>query len=98
MRPIATRSWSTPSAGGACAAASASGYHGQNLTGIGYRPHVEQIETERTRVRGVERIEFGRSAPPDRVHHADALAIAESLPDATFDAIYIDPPFGTGIM
>jgi DNA modification methylase len=64
---------------------------------------VEQIES---RVRAgrarIDRVDFGRiddlGALPDRVYHADALAIAEAQPDATLDAIYIDPPFGTGIM
>ena len=56
---------------------------------------MEQIEREPR----PERYEFGRNeALPDRVFHADALAIAETLPDATLDAIYIDPPFGTGVM
>src|SRR5262245_36119057 len=91
-RPSATRSWSTPSAAGVCAAASASGYHGQNLTGIRYRRHVEQIESEVT----IQRVDFGRAGAPDRIHQADALAVAEALPDASLDAIYIDPPFGTG--
>jgi DNA modification methylase len=54
---------------------------------------VEQIEIEPP---AIERVEFGRADAPDRVHHADALAIAAGLPDATLDAIYIDPPFGTG--
>lgn len=53
---------------------------------------MEQIEIEQA----IERIEFGRADVPDRIHHADALAIAAGLPDAILDAIYIDPPFGTG--
>jgi DNA modification methylase len=47
----------------------------------------------------VELIEFGRTGvPPDRLIHGDAFAVARDLPDATLDAIYIDPPFGTGIV
>jgi DNA modification methylase len=57
---------------------------------------VEQIDSEPH----VERVEFGRAGgpPPDRIHHADALAVAGALPDASLDAIYIDPPFGTGVV
>ena len=54
---------------------------------------MEQIESAAA---AIERFEFGRVAAPDRVAHADALAIAETLPDGSLDAIYIDPPFGTG--
>ncbi|HEY1557013.1 MAG TPA: site-specific DNA-methyltransferase [Kofleriaceae bacterium] len=43
-----------------------------------------------------KRYEFGRSGEPDRLVHADALAVAGELPDGALDAIYIDPPFGTG--
>jgi DNA modification methylase len=59
---------------------------------------VEQIErTRRTREPRVRRVEFGGSTKvADRVVHADALAVAAALPDASLDAIYIDPPFGTG--
>lgn len=72
-----------------------SGYHGQNLTGIRYRRRVEMIErSETSRVR---RVEFGRNARvADRVIHGDAAALAARVPDGTLDAIYIDPPFGTG--
>ena len=55
---------------------------------------MEQIETPRPRV---QRVEFGRPDPiADRLVHADALAVATAMPDASLDAIYIDPPFGTG--
>lgn len=58
---------------------------------------MEQIESVPGDNR-IERVEFGGSATaPDRIVHADALAIAGTLPDATLDAIYIDPPFGTGV-
>ncbi len=56
---------------------------------------MEQIE--QTRAPRVRRVEFGRSdAPPDRLVHGDALALATTLRDGALDAIYIDPPFGTG--
>ncbi|HEY5923238.1 MAG TPA: site-specific DNA-methyltransferase, partial [Kofleriaceae bacterium] len=54
---------------------------------------MEQIESAPA---PIERIEFGATGPADRLYHADALAIAGTLPDASLDAIYIDPPFGTG--
>ena len=41
------------------------------------------------------RLELGGSGPPDRLICADALAFAAVL-DGELDAIYIDPPFGTG--
>ncbi|HEY5949542.1 MAG TPA: site-specific DNA-methyltransferase [Kofleriaceae bacterium] len=53
---------------------------------------MEQIESEPR----IERIEFGRGGTADRVHHADSLAVAGTLADGSLDAIYIDPPFGTG--
>jgi DNA modification methylase len=44
-------------------------------------------------------VSFGRPDPvPDRLVCADALAIAAAEPDGALDAIYIDPPFGTGIV
>jgi DNA modification methylase len=47
----------------------------------------------------VRRVDFGRSDPvPDLLVHGDASELAASLPDASLDAIYIDPPFGTGIV
>jgi len=54
---------------------------------------VEQIESRQR----IERVEFGGDlALADRLVHGDSLAVAESLPHASLDAIYIDPPFGTG--
>ena len=45
------------------------------------------------------RIEFGRADPnADQLVHADALDVVAARPDACLDAIYIDPPFGTGKM
>ncbi|MBL8948939.1 MAG: hypothetical protein JNK45_37555, partial [Myxococcales bacterium] len=40
-------------------------------------------------------------ASPDQpgaieVHAGDNLPILETLPDASFDLIYVDPPFNTG--
>ncbi len=43
-----------------------------------------------------ERIDFGGSGPADRLILGDALAVAMHQRDASLDAIYIDPPFGTG--
>jgi DNA modification methylase len=54
---------------------------------------VEQLE------RSLRRYEFGSAAAaPDRVLLGDALAVAAREPDASLDAIYIDPPFGTGVL
>lgn len=53
---------------------------------------MEQIEAR------VRRIEFGRDAPADRVICADALDVASTEPTGSLAAIYIDPPFGTGIV
>ncbi len=45
----------------------------------------------------MRRIDFGRSDPaPDRLVRADALAVLPALDDGELDAIYVDPPFGTG--
>lgn len=43
-------------------------------------------------------VEFGRAGPPDRLICGDALAELPAWRDGTIDAIYIDPPFGTGIV
>ena len=54
---------------------------------------MEQIELE-LRVR---RVDFGdRARPADRIVHGDAHAVAAAEPAGSLDAIYIDPPFGTG--
>jgi len=53
---------------------------------------VAQIEAARHR-----RVVFGRETAPDRLIHGDAAPVAAALPDATLDAIYVDPPFGTGV-
>jgi len=52
---------------------------------------VEQIE-----LFAEERISFGRDDVPDRLVCGDAIDEITSWPDGTLDAIYIDPPFGTG--
>ena len=44
-----------------------------------------------------ERLEFGASGPPDRLIHADACDVLPAL-TGDLDAIYIDPPFGTGVV
>lgn len=46
-----------------------------------------------------ELVGFGRvDAEPDRIVHGDALGELATWRDATVDAIYIDPPFGTGLV
>ncbi len=46
-----------------------------------------------------ELLEFGRAERvPDRVVCGDAIEEAARIADGTLDAIYIDPPFGTGIV
>ncbi|MGN6106696.1 MAG: DNA-methyltransferase [Kofleriaceae bacterium] len=52
---------------------------------------MEQIElwTERW-------LRFGLSAVPDQLVCGDAISELPGHPDGSFDAIYIDPPFGTG--
>jgi DNA modification methylase len=58
---------------------------------------VEQIEVGTRPRHRTRTVSFGRAdAPPDRLIHGDALAVAAELADASLDAIYIDPPFGTG--
>ena len=45
----------------------------------------------------LERIEFGRTDPvADRLVLGEAVAEAATTADGSLDAIYIDPPFGTG--
>lgn len=46
----------------------------------------------------IERVSFGREGAPDRLVLGDALGEAEAQADGALDAIYIDPPFGTGIV
>jgi DNA modification methylase len=43
-----------------------------------------------------EIVDFGRAASPDRLSCGDALDELAALDDGVLDAIYIDPPFGTG--
>jgi len=44
-------------------------------------------------------VSFGKVDPaPDRLICADAVAVAGAELDGALDAIYIDPPFGTGIV
>jgi DNA modification methylase len=45
-----------------------------------------------------EEIDFGGSGAPDRVVCGDALAELGAVADGALDAIYIDPPFGTGVV
>lgn len=55
---------------------------------------MEQIELSLS-----EWLDFGGAArDPDRLVCGDALDELAELPDGALDAIYIDPPFGTGIV
>jgi DNA modification methylase len=54
---------------------------------------VEQIEAS-----CAQRIDFGRDSAPDRLICADALDVAATEPAESLAAIYIDPPFGTGVI
>jgi DNA modification methylase len=58
-----------------------------------------EIEPVEVSSRG-DRLEFGGRGDrvPDRIVCGDALAQAAKVKDGALDAIYIDPPFGTGIM
>jgi DNA modification methylase len=44
----------------------------------------------------VDVVDFGRAAEPDLVICGDSLTEVTALGDGALDAIYIDPPFGTG--
>jgi DNA modification methylase len=46
----------------------------------------------------VEILDFGRADVPDRVICGDALDTVAALGDGLLDAIYLDPPFGTGLI
>jgi DNA modification methylase len=46
----------------------------------------------------VETLEFGGQGTPDRLILGDALDDLPAWPDGVLDAIYIDPPFGTGLV
>jgi DNA modification methylase len=55
------------------------------------------MESERIAASGVDVVDFGGShRVRDRIACGDAIAMAAAEPDASLDAIYIDPPFGTG--
>lgn len=54
---------------------------------------MEQIELDLC----VRRVDFGASTrPADRIVQGDAHSVAAAEPAGSLDAIYIDPPFGTG--
>lgn len=46
----------------------------------------------------IEIIDFGRAGTPDRLVCGDARDELTALGDGLLDAIYIDPPFGTGVV
>ncbi|MBL9018503.1 MAG: site-specific DNA-methyltransferase [Myxococcales bacterium] len=49
--------------------------------------------------RHADRLVFGdNDRAPDQLICGDALEVAARVPDGALDAIYIDPPFGTGIV
>ncbi|MGE0868782.1 MAG: site-specific DNA-methyltransferase [Kofleriaceae bacterium] len=57
------------------------------------------LESERTSRVVTDRIEFGGEHDGvDRLVRSDALAEVARCSDGTLDAIYIDPPFGTGVV
>lgn len=45
-----------------------------------------------------ELVQFGRAGEPDQLICGDALDDITRWPDGVLDAIYIDPPFGTGVV
>ena len=45
-----------------------------------------------------KRLDFGLDAAPDRLVCGDALGELAAWRDGSIDAIYIDPPFGTGLV
>jgi len=47
---------------------------------------------------GRQTFSFGRDAAPDHLVCGDALELAQSTADGQLAAIYIDPPFGTGLV
>ncbi len=57
---------------------------------------MQQIELIRDTL--VRRHALGGVTPADRLVHGDASGELDALADATLDAIYIDPPFGTGLV
>jgi len=46
----------------------------------------------------VELVQFGGAGEPDDLVCGDAHGVASALGDATLDAVYVDPPFGTGVV
>jgi len=46
----------------------------------------------------VELVRFGGAGQPDDLVCGDALAVVSALGDGVLDAIYVDPPFGTGVV
>jgi DNA modification methylase len=56
----------------------------------------QTLELDLAREPSGEWIDFGRAAPPDRLVCGDAIDELAALGDGVIDAIYVDPPFGTG--
>jgi len=60
---------------------------------------METIDPSREPCSNVERLEFGGAErTPDRVVCGDAFEVLSQVSDGALDAIYIDPPFGTGLV
>jgi DNA modification methylase len=60
---------------------------------------VEQVcpNADDPRIERIERIDFGGAgAPPDRIVEGDGLDQIATWRPGSLDAIYLDPPFGTG--
>ncbi len=63
------------------------------------RGKVETIDPSREPLPGIERLDFGGAdRSPDRVVCGDGFEVLGQLGDGALDAIYIDPPFGTGLV
>ncbi len=69
------------------------------LPGVGEWVPASELHRAIVLFGSVEEIDFGRSGGlPDRLVCGDALDELPRWPDGVLDAIYIDPPFGTGMV
>jgi len=59
---------------------------------------LDALTVEPSGAEAVEIIDFGRAGTPDRLVCGDARDELAALGDGLLDAIYIDPPFGTGVI
>ena len=68
--------------------------HGESVLSLSM-----QIEAPGGTSEHADRLVFGdNDRAPDQLVCGDALEVAAGVPDHALDAIYIDPPFGTGIV